>query len=269
MQRKTTSLILTVLFTILLSLTMILSYTLAFAQPLSSSSQPRQQIGSSLSSLCIHQQQISPQNGSSINSPGLIGNGSINSVLNLPKGLKYIANGYWDLFDDGRFANFTVQMTWYPNTPTNSSAAKVHTHAIKDFQLLPGQIVSVQPNNIRIKGCADVLTSGKVTWPNIPISIKIVGNTIDVSFTGNDQYSTSARNHFAEQDTTGVVKALAECGGPQPGMVVLPDCNDVPLSSQSSTTIKTPSGSNNGVVPFIPNNPSGGNNALLAPTPIQ
>jgi hypothetical protein len=188
-----------------------------------------------------------------MNSVGVIANGSINSVLSLPKGLKYIASGDWDLVDDGRNANFGVNMIWYPNSPTNTTAAKVHTHAIQDFRLLPGQqIISVQPNNILIKGCADVLTNGKVTWPKIPIAIKIVGNTIDISFTGNDQYSIGAKNHFANQDTTGLVKAITECGGPQPDMMVSPDCNIALSSISSTTTINAPPSTNNGIIPFIP-----------------
>ena len=187
---------------------------------------------SATNTACVQLQSLNRENLPS--SPGLIANGSINSVLNLAKDLRYVASGNWHLVDDGSNANFSVNMIWYPNTPTNSSAAKVHTHAIQNFQLQPGQHIIVQPNNILIKGCADVLTNSKVIWRNIPISIKILGDTIDISFTGNDQTSTNAKNHFANQDTLGVVKAITECSDqPLPNMVILPACN------MDSSTIST------------------------------
>lgn len=187
------------------------------------------------------------------NSIGVIANGSINSVLNLIKGLKYVANGNWHIVDDGTKANFSVKMIWYPNT-SNTTEAKVHTHAIQNFVLLPGQSIKVNPNNITIKGCADVLTNSKVSWHKIPVSIKIVGNTIDISFTGKDPKSILAKNHFANQDTTGVVNSITQCSDqPQPNMVVLPECN-VPFSAVSNSTSNTVSGDGNNIMPFIMSN---------------
>lgn len=270
-------LLLTVVFVVFLLLTITLIYGSAFAQPSSSSSsdlasQMLRNLGVNQTTTTGGQQPapsgplpkptaISPcsqmqpliQKGPNT-SIGVIADGSINSVLNLLKGLKYIANGNWHIVDDGTKANFNVDMTWYPNTSTNSTEAKVHTHAIQNFVLLPGQSIKVSPNNIAIKGCADVLTNSKVAWHKIPVSIKIVGNTIDISFTGKDQESILARNHFANQDTTGVVNSISECSDqPQPNMLVLPECN-VAFSAVSNSTSGTISGDGNNVIPFIISN---------------
>ena len=135
-----------------------------------------------------------------------------NSVLNLAKDLRYVAfSGNWHLVDDGSNVNFSVNMIWYPNTPTNGRCNKSPYTCNSKFPTSARTTYNVQPNNILIKGCADVLTNSKLIWRNIPISIKILGDTIDISFTGNDQTSINAKNHFANQDTLGVVKAITEC----------------------------------------------------------
>jgi hypothetical protein len=189
-------------------------------------------------------------------SPGLTANGSIGSIIYLSQGLRYVADGKWDLVDNGSRAYFSVNMTWYPNTPTNSTISRIHTHAIQNFQLQGQRITQVQPNNIIIKGVADVLTNREVKWHNIPISIKIAGNVLDISFTGNDRNSIIAKAHFGGQDTLGVVKAITECSDqPLPNMQILPDCSSLP--STTTTTTASSSSTDNGIPPFVPPSSSG------------
>jgi len=176
---------------------------------------------------------------------GFNANGTINSIIYLPKGLKYVAGGQWNIEDDGRHVDFITNMTWYPEALTNSSTAKVHTHAIKNFKL-QGQSIKLDPNNVSIKGTADVLTNGKVSW-RVPILIKIVGNTLEVSFTGNDPNSIAAKSHFGGQNTVGIAKVLTACSDqPLPNMVILPACN-----FQSLTAAKAPSHTETGIPPFF------------------
>lgn len=66
------------------------------------------------------------------------------------------------------------------------------------FQLQPGQHITVQPNNITIQGNATVLSDGVIKWRSIPISIKIAGYVFDVSFTGNDPNSVTAKRQFGK-----------------------------------------------------------------------
>ena len=177
---------------------------------------------------------------------GFNAKGTINSIVYLPKGLKYVADGQWNIKDDGRHADFLANMIWYPDTPTNSSTAKVHTHAIKNFKL-QGQSIKLEPNNISIKGTADVLTNGKVSW-RVPILIKVVGNTLEVSFIGNDPNSIAAKSHFGGQNTVGIAKTLTACSDqPLPNMVILPACNFHSLT----TATKASSNTNKGIPPFF------------------
>ena len=77
---------------------------------------------SATNTACVQLQSLNRENLPS--SPGLIANGSINSVLNLAKDLRYVASGNWHLVDDGSNANFRVNMIEHPNTPTNSNCSK-------------------------------------------------------------------------------------------------------------------------------------------------
>jgi hypothetical protein len=119
--------------------------------------------------------------------------------------------------DDGSNADLSANMTWYPNNALNNS---IRQYQIRDFQLQPGQHITVQPNNITIQGNATVLSDGVIKWRSIPISIKIVGYVFDVSFTGNDPNSVTAKRQFGNQDVLGIVKALREC--PNQPLLLIP-----------------------------------------------
>lgn len=247
--------VLTGSFAVLFALTIAPIHLLVFAQihirplppPSSSSSAATAQLQAPIPKPVAKQEPNMTLQGSH----GLTANGSIGSIIYLSQGLRYVADGKWDLVDNGSRAYFSVNMAWYPNTPTNSTIARVHTHAIQNFQLQGQRITQVQPNNIIIKGVADVLTNREVKWHNIPISIKIAGNVLDISFTGNDRNSITAKAHFGGQDTLGVVKAITECSDqPLPNMQILPDCSSLP--STTTTTNASSSITDNGIPPFVP-----------------
>ena len=139
--------------------------------------------------------------------PGVLANGSIGYSIYVTKEPKYVAEGKWNIVDDGSNADFSANMTWWPNDLSNSSITK---YQIRDFQP-DGQHITVQPNNITLQGIANVSANGMIKWSSIPVSIKITGYVLDISFTGNDQNSVTARNHFGNQDVLGVVKALRAC----------------------------------------------------------
>jgi hypothetical protein len=247
MERKIRSSILVVLFTTLFPLAITPVYILVFAQlPI----QPRQHMLANVSPLCAQSERLA-QNVHSLNSKGVTAEGTINDVLYVPKpkGAFYVARGDFFLNHDGSNAELSVRMEWVPSSANGSLTA--HTHAIENFRLFPARNTAINANNVVLEGCATVFTKGVPIW-DIPVSVKIVGKTIDISFTGNDPVSLSARDHFGNQDTIGVVDTLALCSNvPLPNMEVLPFCSSPSDTSGTDTQNFPDINSNSKLLPFL------------------